>query len=174
MSQTTLPLTDSNVMVDYESYFRYGPDVSQIGDYPTSDDIYECLCPDCAHNDKQNAVFKPHYDNMTGAPDEKWEDFQLMLCPPRVLGYVLKDKQWAQLTVNQLKSIKEESYTQVMQRLHLSGRNSGEEKKELVFGLVKNHGMVGTKLNDLVAEKGKGLVFLLYGAPGVGKTSTGE
>ena len=54
------------------------------------------------------------------------------------------------------------------------GKNGGKKKKELLFGLVQNHDMDEEELQDLVAEKGKGLIFLLYGAPSVGKTSTGK
>lgn len=37
---------------------------------------------------------------------------------------------------------------------------------------MQSHGAV--KIDDIVAEKGQGLVFLLYGKPGVGKTSTAQ
>jgi len=169
-------VSDSNVMVDFESYFRYGLDIAKIGDTQVADDFYECHCPDCASNKAQKNLFKPDYDNKTGMPNEKWEDLQLMLCPPRVLGYVLKDKQWAQLAVENLSDIKQEEYSKVLEQLHLSGtgKDGGKKKKELLFGLVQNHGIGERELQDLVAEKGKGLVFLLYGAPGVGKTSTAQ
>ncbi|TGO21649.1 hypothetical protein BPAE_0207g00030 [Botrytis paeoniae] len=167
---------DSSVMVDFESYFRYGPEVAKIGDTQVIDDFLDCHCPDCASNEAQKELFKPGYDKMTGQSHEEWEELQLMLCPPRVLGYILKDKQWAQLAVNNLSTIKDEEYSDVLKQLHLSGpgKDGGKKKKELLFGLVQNHGMDAEELQDLVAEKGKGLVFLLYGAPGVGKTSTAQ
>ncbi|KAJ4491004.1 P-loop containing nucleoside triphosphate hydrolase protein [Lentinula aciculospora] len=55
----------------------------------------------------------------------------------------------------------------------------GKETKGMLHGLIKDQGnsesedgQTGYDLNDIVAEKGKGLVILLYGPPGVGKTST--
>lgn len=168
-------------MVDFESYYRYGLAVSQIGDTHVEENIYECHCPDCASNKVLNERFKPHYDGKTGDENECWEDLQTMMCPPRVLGYVLKDKQWAQLAVDLLKEIPEENLETVMDRLHLGGEDDGAERKNLLFGLVKHHGIgeakkgnKGYELHDIVAEKGKGLVILLYGTPGVGKTSTGR
>ncbi|KAF5869994.1 putative p-loop containing nucleoside triphosphate hydrolase protein [Botrytis fragariae] len=167
---------DSSVMVDFESYFRYGLDVARIGDTQIIDGFDDCHCPDCVSNEAQKELFKPSYDKMTGQRDEEWEKLQFMLCPPRVLGYILKDKQWAQLAINNLSTIKDEEYSDVLKQLHLSGpgKDGGKKKKELLFGLVQNHGMDEEELQDLVAEKGKGLVFLLYGAPGVGKTSTAQ
>lgn len=68
-----------------------------------------------------------------------------------------------------------------MENLHLQGEDNGIDRKKLLFRLVKHHGIgqatrghKGYELNDIVAEKGKGLVILLYGTPGVGKTSTGR
>ena len=55
--------------------------------------------------------------------------------------------------------------------------------KTMVKSLVKNHfdnkviglrDSVGNNTGDLVRGKGKGLIILLHGAPGVGKTSTAE
>ncbi len=54
--------------------------------------------------------------------------------------------------------------------------------KDIVRALVKTHSRVprllsqdnGAREFDLVKGKGKGLIILLHGAPGVGKTSTAE
>ncbi|KAI8957893.1 P-loop containing nucleoside triphosphate hydrolase protein [Daldinia sp. FL1419] len=58
--------------------------------------------------------------------------------------------------------------------LHLKGDSSlnGREIKDLLLDLVTTHGQ--GQIGDLVEDKGKGLVILLYGNPGVGKTSTAE
>ena len=47
-----------------------------------------------------------------------------------------------------------------------------QSRKDLVHALVKNHGIDG--FDDFIKGKGKGLVFVLYGEPGVGKTFTAE
>ncbi|KAF8471756.1 hypothetical protein BDZ91DRAFT_716438 [Kalaharituber pfeilii] len=52
-----------------------------------------------------------------------------------------------------------------------------EKKKELVRGLVEQHleeSKGAVVLDDIIPGKGKGLVYVLHGPPGVGKTLTAE
>lgn len=170
--QRITSLTESDVMVDFKSFFRYGAEGARIGESLLFDDVHNCECKDCASNDQLRNLFKPHYDKTGKIPDSDWEDFQLMLCPPRVLGYVLKDKAWAQFAVNQLSDCAPKDDKEVMHNLHLSGKHSGKKKKEMLLSMVRHHDT--SVLKDHVAEKGEGRVFLLYGEPGVGKTSTGK
>jgi len=156
-------------MVDFSSYLRYGPGSTLIGELDTMSDIQECKCDDCAANPKLVDLYKPYYDD----PKDDWEDLQYQLCPPRVLGYVLKDKQWVQLAVDGLKEIPGSANRKALDSLHLAGPDEGRQIKELLSCLIHNHSTGDTELIDIVPEKGKGLVILLYGEPGVGKTSTG-
>lgn len=90
-----------------------------------------------------------------------------MLCPPRVLGYSLRDKQWAQLQVSLLKEIPDYDVNNSWDtRLKLA---DGEKTKKMILNLVKGHENSdlsqneALQVNDFVARKGKGLVILLYG-----------
>ena len=153
-------------MVDFESYFRYGPSVAHVGFLiPDSDDL-ECGCIDCRENEALKAAYRTRFDEEE-RQEGKWEDEQYMLCPPRVLGYILNDKQWAQLQVSSLQSIPEKEpndswYT----RLKLA---DGEKTKNMILELVKGHGTSnstrddGLEVDDIISKKGKGLVILLYG-----------
>jgi hypothetical protein len=47
------------------------------------------------------------------------------------------------------------------------------EKKSLITAMVKEHLLVGTA-TDIIEGKGNGLIILLHGAPGTGKTLTAE
>lgn len=47
-----------------------------------------------------------------------------------------------------------------------------KEKKRIIETLVKNHD--SSQNIDIIENKGRGLIFLLYGPPGVGKTLTSE
>ncbi len=169
-------------MVDFESYYKYGLAEAQLGDLPLGDDTDECQCSDCMRNESLKRVYRTNFDGKTGDKDEEWEVEQTMLCPPRLLGYVLRDKKWAQLDVRCIIELPEKGDENAFWgKLKLAGDDGGKETKSLLHGLVKNHGIAetgsghsGYQLTDIVPEKGKGLVILLYGPPGVGKTSTGE
>ena len=49
-----------------------------------------------------------------------------------------------------------------------------EERRRLIHGLVKAHSQGEETFDDFVQNKGRGLVCLLTGSPGVGKTLTAE
>ncbi|KAK3334385.1 hypothetical protein B0H65DRAFT_593015 [Neurospora tetraspora] len=46
--------------------------------------------------------------------------------------------------------------------------------KDMVEALVKGHKSKGVVFDDVIAGKGQGLIFLLHGNPGLGKTLTAE
>ncbi|OTB07949.1 hypothetical protein M426DRAFT_317451 [Hypoxylon sp. CI-4A] len=159
------------VMIDFESYYQYGPQQGRIGDILIGNESDECTCPQCSNNVALAETYHRNFDEDKGT--EEWVSLQYMLCPPRILGYILREKQWAQLQINSVKPIKDDD-SAFRSGLHLKADSSlqGEEIKELLLSLVKTHGQ--GQVADLVEEKGKGLVILLYGDPGVGKTSTAE
>ncbi|KIW29325.1 hypothetical protein, variant [Cladophialophora immunda] len=167
----------SRVMVDFESYFVFGPSVARVGALWPDDDSPQCNCNDCRENDLLNEIFRTKYDE-EAYQRGKWEDEQYMLCPPRVLGYILGDKQWAQLQVSLLAKIPDKDPDDAWStRLKLA--DDGKTKK-MILDLVEGHGKSDLsednrlEVDDIIARKGKGLVILLYGPPGVGKTSTAE
>lgn len=84
-----------------------------------------------------------------------------------MLGYVLSEKQWAQLQVTALVPIPEagprDSWTT---RLQLA---DGDVTKNMIENLVKSHKLSKLtrdkdtlEVNDIVDKKGKGLIILLY------------
>ncbi|KAI9823114.1 MAG: hypothetical protein M1826_000265 [Phylliscum demangeonii] len=99
----------------------------------------------------------------------------ILLLPSRVIGYVLRGRKWALLNVQFLRSIVPKS--DGFKDLKLP---SGH--KEMVQALVRSHSMrrdidAAAKDStdfDVVRGKGRGLIILLHGVPGVGKTSTAE
>jgi len=91
---------------------------------------------------------------------------------PCVIGFSLSAKAWGDCLVDGLQDI---SFSEdVFDRLVLS-----EDRKRLIKALVKHsspkpEGNNRHNFQDLIKGKGEGIVFLLYGPPGVGKTLTAE
>jgi hypothetical protein len=90
-----------------------------------------------------------------------------MLCSPRLLGYILQEKMWAQFLVDGIEEIDEDgSQTAFNDRLVLP-EESGLDRKTVLMGLVKSHYAAYSdnlyQLEDIVPGKGKGLIILLYG-----------
>lgn len=169
---------ESRVMVDYLSYFRYGDAVGRNGLLNPSNDDPDCTCSDCVENQGLAKAYRVHFDRKEHLKKKAWEEEQYMLCPPRVLGYILREKQWAQLQVDLVEAIVDNDEESAWSsRLQLADSDT----KELLFDLVRSHVSTSKKgkenrleVNDIIPQKGKGLVILLYGPPGVGKTSTAE
>ena len=112
---------------------------------------------------------KPHLAPVED-PEELGEDERILL-PYSLHGFVLRNKKWRTFNIDKVEDIKYSSGFDdlVLPRGH----------KDTVEALVKRHSEVGSgaeaKMSmDLVSGKGKGLIILLHGAPGVGKTSTAE
>lgn len=152
-------------MVDFESYVRYGPAVAKVGPLEPLVDNFECACLECQKDTTYRMIFRIRFDE--DESQEKWEEEQYMLCPPRILGYILSDKQWAQLLVTGLKDIPKVDLDHSWDRVKLV---DGEETKQMILNLVNGHGTPNSKdedsglaVDDIVAKKGKGLVILLYG-----------
>ncbi|KAF6802117.1 AAA family [Colletotrichum sojae] len=183
----------STVMVDYDAFSQYGGADGSNGRLKPVLGGSGCACSDCLENDGLVKRYRTRFDDRKFViPLETWDDEQYLLCPPRVLGYVLQQKQWAQLQVTILESPKEEHEAWVS-RLKLADdvditKTKKEENttKAFLLNLVRSHASTRVRkshadeendkleVNDIISGKGKGLVILLYGPPGVGKTSTAE
>ena len=100
----------------------------------------------------------------------------LLICPSMLYGYVLRSRKWVRLHIQTVQDITKEEYG--FESLVLP-----EGHSETLLALVETHSR-GTQAGagqkvvdrqiDLVRGKGKGLIILLHGEPGVGKTSTAE
>ncbi|PWW77821.1 hypothetical protein C7212DRAFT_342460 [Tuber magnatum] len=108
---------------------------------------------------------------------KKLGDSLIILLPERIFGFVLRSRKWTPLDITLMRDVpsrKEGFNSLVLPKGH----------RDLVEALVQTHsrgsrptsGTVHDKEHevDLVRGKGKGLIILLHGAPGVGKTSTAE
>ena len=152
-------------MVDFVSFFEYlSPKTPILGPLRRQEGQLESL----SFERRQNPIFRDIYklDWDKHLPNKPMHDDQYLLCPPRVLGYVLKQKQWAQLLVDCLQEPDKADASTFEEKLQLD-----DESKELVqksvqaheYGKKKNKAGFIRALEDFAPDKGKGLVIMLYG-----------
>jgi hypothetical protein len=87
-----------------------------------------------------------------------------ILCPPFVYGYSLARKDWCKFYVDNISDVqwKEKAFDSLV---------IGDSQKLVLRALVSSH-MYSGSARDQTQQKGKGLVILLHGSPGSGKTLT--
>lgn len=122
---------------------------------------YRKLHPDSKSHDMEANL---NAETMTNdqPPDEQ---FQFLL-PPRIKGYNLRRKIWYDLAADRISDVvwNQEAF----QSLVIERR-----EKDLIQALVMNQ-IEAEKSTDLISGKGNGLILLLHGGPGTGKTLTAE
>lgn len=97
------------------------------------------------------------------------QEEELILCSPAVAGFSLSKRLWAEFTVAGI-------YDITWNDLPFNALVLPSKKKELLQALVQQatSDNAESKFDDIVEDKGSGLVILLHGTPGVGKTLTAE
>ncbi|ROV95022.1 hypothetical protein VMCG_08305 [Cytospora schulzeri] len=100
-------------------------------------------------------------------PDFNLTDEQLLLCNPRVRGYSLTLKQWGEFEVDNIGEIvwNDGAFPNLM-------LPSGY--KDLILSFVEGKATSKGTFDDIIEGKGLGLIMLLAGNPGTGKTLTAE
>lgn len=92
---------------------------------------------------------------------------QLLLTSPIVRGYSLKNKRWMEFLIDSIEEIQFDN--QAFSSLVLP-----EETKELVLAFAQSQVKYRDNFDDIISGKGKGIIMLLSGGPGIGKTLTAE
>ncbi|KAI0152842.1 hypothetical protein GGR57DRAFT_492579 [Xylariaceae sp. FL1272] len=167
---------DGAVIVDFASYLTYQSATAPVlGALGTSKGSLVELSPERRARHEFKDMYRLEWDRHS--PGTDISDEQYLCCPPRVLGYALKQKTWVQLLVKHIKDADEANDSTFQNKLQLD-----EEDKSLIAKSVKAHselrkrgkGTSSRGLDDFAPGKGRGLVIMLYGQPGVGKTLTAE
>ncbi|KAL8365341.1 hypothetical protein RB595_004242 [Gaeumannomyces hyphopodioides] len=112
----------------------------------------------------------------------KLRDDYYALMPPRVYGYAMLNRKWLPLKIDSLRNLDEVNGEPGFRKTRFEDLVLPRGHKKLLQALIKQHTSAGDETvhlskefsMDIVYRKGKGLVILLHGPPGVGKTSTAE
>lgn len=105
--------------------------------------------------------------NEDKAAPVKLSSYHQMLCRPRLRGYSLKLKMWLHFYISNLTDI--EWNDKAFESLVLP-----DDIKELVLAFCESQVLNRDTFDDVIVGKGRGVIILLHGPPGVGKTLTSE
>jgi hypothetical protein len=94
-------------------------------------------------------------------------DADLLYCNHGIGGFNFRQKKWVMFAISNLKPViwNLDAFSKLVMDIH---------KRNIIHSLVKSHRNGAETFDDVVRGKGKGLVGLLSGNPGVGKTLTAE
>ncbi|KAL6858456.1 hypothetical protein J3F83DRAFT_360284 [Trichoderma novae-zelandiae] len=131
--------------------------------------------PDEPNDEPSVAIYPRPLKEITATRGSLTND-DLIIMSYRVFGFVLRSRKWAKLDLKYLSPVSEGSKEQTaFDQLVLP-----KQHKDIVYCLVDQHfrnkeARVGDNEEvDIIRGKGKGLILLLHGSPGVGKTTTAE
>ncbi|KAI2742882.1 hypothetical protein DTO013E5_5005 [Penicillium roqueforti] len=138
-------MTDDRYIIDMKTYNRL---------HPASTGYLNNSSPRKTLDDRVMAREQP--------PQEPFS----MMMPPRITGFNLRRKKWFELSVDRISPV--EWNKNAFESLAIDSKS-----RELIEALVTNH-VEPEYSADLIAGKGNGLILLLHGGPGTGKTLTAE
>ncbi|KAI1456035.1 AAA family ATPase [Annulohypoxylon moriforme] len=127
--------------------------------------MYRELC-----NDKHNSQNRPTTIDQLG-PDilrkHNPPDIGLIYAMPKMIkGFNLKRKKWVDLEVDRIEEV-------VWDKEAFDNLVLDEDTKNMIQAMISNK--IETEMStDLIRGKGNGLILLLHGGPGTGKTLTAE
>ena len=121
-----------------------------------------CTCEICFENEALMETTRCRYDGVDKT--QEFTEEQYLICPPRVLGYLMVRKTWAQLLVEDVRDL-EKNNGDAFSKLVLE-----HQQKTLIRSLVSKHGDESVngeggsqQVEDIVEGKGKSVVILLHG-----------
>ena len=115
----------------------------------------------------RNDYVAPAGANVPAGGEGVLNSYQLLLTTSKLHGYSLKDKKWLILDLAGVKEIgwNDRAFSSLI---------LPNDTKELVLAFAQAQIQTESAFDDVIEGKGKGIIMLLSGPPGVGKTLTAE
>ncbi|KAH7388922.1 ATPase [Cadophora sp. MPI-SDFR-AT-0126] len=162
-----IPITVSGrIIIDTESFDRHNPTKSES----YSDDLNEAdftLTEPPTSFKAMVSSLENDFDAGENAPKRRLTADGHLICKSSVPGYSLKLKKWMLFFVDFVKEI-------VWNDNAFSKLVLPDDTKELLMSFVESQVENKNTFDDVIQGKGKGIIMLLSGPPGVGKTLTAE
>lgn len=159
------------VIIDFEGFFEHSPTFRESLDSGTRQDDDDS---DDSDDDSYRERRRRRFQRSTTATSitqlgsltlSSLSQDELLTCPPLVPAYSFTSRQWCFLFIDDLSEIVWKP--QIFEQLQID-----EEMKSALQGLVRGYSTHAVVFDDFIEGKGRGLVFLLHGPPGCGKTMT--
>lgn len=93
------------------------------------------------------------------------EDADLLICSTQMPGFSLTLKSWGLFNVSDITEVQ-------FSRHAFDGLVLPSDKKAMILSLVESRSEESLPSDDVIRGKEAGIIFLLHGPPGVGKTFT--
>ena len=150
--------------VYYISQLEMEPSNSKMGDdrFETCSDNSDSESDDGSNDGRANAVVQLDEDKRKALTAD-----QLLSTTAMVRGYALKNKRWMQFFIDQVAEV--EFDDNAFDSLVLP-----EDQKDLILAFATSQVKFKEAFDDIISGKGKGIIMLLSGGPGIGKTLTAE
>ncbi|KAK2054092.1 hypothetical protein LY76DRAFT_597261 [Colletotrichum caudatum] len=157
--------------------YRQAINAGFLTDSTMTQDYVKTLIPDTSLRPSSLILSPRSLEDTLNSLSELTET-EFLVMTYRVFGFVLRSRKWAQLdlTFLQYENSNARNLTvNAFEKLELpDGHRAMVESLVIQHFRHRQSQFAGDEQTDLIQGKGKGLIMLLHGAPGVGKTTTAE
>lgn len=167
----------SRIIIDAKSHIRENRsrlgldiirtrEVDQTGDSPASGEDSDDGCVVLPKRPGQKSARSPGQKPIPALRSLLTPE-QHLLASPYVRGYSLRDREWLTFLIDNIEDI-------VWQENAFNSLVMSEEQKALILSFAESQMKNRGGFDDVIKGKGQGIIMLLAGTPGVGKTLTAE